>query len=328
MNMNEWVKGILASNKTPALPLLTSCGFELIGNSILDGVSDGSVQARAIIELHDTYPSIACPMVMDLSVEAEAFGARIRFTDKEIPVVLRPLLETTDSIADLEIPGLDRGRLPEFLKAARLSVEAITDRPVFGVCIGPYSLAGRLLGMTEIMTEMMINPESIRLLVGKCASFLMSYILEFKRMGVQGILIAEPAAGLLSPDSCDEYSSALIRNIVAAAQDDYFMVVLHNCGNTGILNKSMLSTGARALHFGNRNNIVETLKQIPSDILVLGNIDPVNIMRYSTPGIIIKEIKQLLESARNYRNFILSSGCDIPPGTPKANIGAFYEAVS
>ena len=45
------------------------------------------------------------------------------------------------------------------------------------------------------------------------------------------LIIAEPAAGLLSPEQCAEFSSPYVKKVVDAVQDDNFMVILHNCGN-------------------------------------------------------------------------------------------------
>ncbi|HET6437687.1 MAG TPA: hypothetical protein VFG59_06485, partial [Anaeromyxobacter sp.] len=63
--------------------------------------------------------------------------------------------------------------------------------------------------------------------------------------------MAEPAAGLLSAEQCDEFSSAYVRGVVEAVQDSSFLFVLHNCGHRGHVTSSMVSTGARGLHFGN-----------------------------------------------------------------------------
>ena len=38
-------------------------------------------------------------------------------------------------------------------------------------------------------------------------------------------------------------------------------------------------------------------------------------------------ISDLLESAAYYPNFVLSTGCDTPPGVPVENIRSFFEAV-
>jgi uroporphyrinogen decarboxylase len=101
---------------------------------------------------------------------------------------------------------------------------------------------------------------------------------------VNRILIAEPAAGLLSAVLCDEYSSRFIKDIVRDVQDDPFLCILHNCGNTGYVTRSMLSTGAGALHFGNRINLLDVLEEVPKKILVLGNLNPVGVFKMSVPG--------------------------------------------
>ena len=40
----------------------------------------------------------------------------------------------------------------------------------------------------------------------------------------------------------------------------------------------------------------------------------------------IKQTLALLEKCSKYKNFVLSSGCDIPPKTPWENIDAFFAA--
>ena len=39
-------------------------------------------------------------------------------------------------------------------------------------------------------------------------------------------------------------------------------------------------------------------------------------------------ISELLEKTSGYDNFILSSGCDVPPHSPIDNIKAFYQALA
>ena len=72
-----------------------------------------------------------------------------------------------------------------------------------------------------------------------------------------GVVMAEPAAGLLSDEDCTQYSSVFIKEIVEKVQDDHFTVILHNCGNTGHCTKAMVATGAAAYHFGNKIDMVE-----------------------------------------------------------------------
>lgn len=293
---------------------------------MIDAVTDGEIHAKAIIALNEKYPAAGSTVIMDLTVEAEAFGAQIHFSDNEVPSVIGRLLGNYDQVAALQIPDLSAGRVPQYLKANKIVAKTITDKPTFGGVIGPFSLAGRLFDMTEIMMAIYTEPQTIELLLSKCAKFIKSYIEAIKQTGVSGVVIAEPAAGLLSNEDASAYSSKYIREIVETLQDDNFMIVLHNCGNTGHCTDSMVETGAKGLHFGNKIDMNTALEQVPSDILVMGNLDPVAIFKQASAEQVAVATCELLNRTKAYKNFIISSGCDTPPGVSEANIKAFYSA--
>ncbi len=326
-NMKQWVGELIASPDRAALPIMTHSGIELIGHSVRDAVTDGEVHARAVLALAERYPSLASTVIMDLTVEAEAFGAEIHFPEDDVPSVVGRLVCDRAGIEALAIPSLDAGRVPEYLKANELVARA-SDRPVLSGCIGPYSLAGRLYDMSEIMMGIYIEPDTIRLLLDKCTEFITEYCKALKRAGSNGVLIAEPAAGLLSDDACREFSSVYVRRIVEQVQDDNFAVILHNCGNTGQCTAAMVATGSMGYHFGNGMDMAAALRDCPSDTLVMGNVDPVSVFKMGTPEQVYEASTALLEMAAGHPNFILSSGCDTPPGVPTANIEAFYRAVA
>lgn len=327
MNIKEWMSGILSDNSRRTIPIMTHPGIEMIGKRVIDAVQNGEVHAQAIKALSDTYPLTATTVIMDLTVEAEAFGCRIEFPENDMPHVLGRLVNDAEEIQALQIPSLAAGRLPEYLKANRLTVEAITDKPVFAGVIGPFSLAGRLYDMSEIMIACYIEPDAISVLLEKCTRFITNYCLELKRIGCSGVVIAEPAAGLLSNDDCMQFSSVYIKTIVDAVQDDTFLVTLHNCGNTGHCTEAMLYTGAWAYHFGNAMNMEQALEKCPEDVLVMGNIDPVGVLKMMSPEQVKSEVTALLEKTARFRNYILSTGCDVPPHVSLENIAAYYEAL-
>ena len=312
--------------KCLALPFITHPGIELIGKTVQDAVSDGKIQYEAMKAVSDEFDTMGCTAIMDLTVEAEAFGAEISMPEDEIPTVKGRLLKSAADVEKLSVPDLGQGRLKEFLKANKLAVENITAKPVFSGCIGPFSLAGRLYGMSEIMISMYTEPETVLLLLLKCTEFLIRYCMELKKTGTVGVIMAEPAAGLLSNEDCMVYSSDFVKKIVNTVQDDNFTVILHNCGNMGQCTYAMIASGANALHFGNTVDIVEVLQDCPSDKIVMGNIDPVRVFKQSDPNTVREVTADLLERTRNYANFVISSGCDIPPRTPLENI-RFFEVV-
>ncbi len=306
---------------------MTHPGIELIGKTVREAVTDGAIHSDAICALNGRFPSAAVTAIMDLTVEAEAFGADVVFSDDDIPNVTGRLVSDLESIRVLKVPGLDRGRVPQYLLANRLTAERIKDKPIYGGCIGPFSLAGRLFDLSELMMAIYIEPETAALLLDKCTEFITSYVRAMKETGVSGVIMAEPAAGLISNEDCLIWSTAYVRKIVDAVQDDGFSIILHNCGNTGHCTDAMVKSGTAALHIGNRADMVEALKSCPPDIPVMGNIDPVGILGQASAETVKSETLKLLEATAEWGNFILSTGCDVPPHIPFENIKAFYSAL-
>ena len=328
MNMKQWVADVISQTKVTAVPVMTHPGIEQNGNTVREAVSNGKVHAEAVIKLAEAYRSTAACTIMDLTTEAEAFGAEIAFSDEAVPAVVGHMLTDAKSINDLQVPSLSAGRIPQYLKANLLAARAIKDRPVFAGCIGPFSLAGRLYDMSGIMMLIYENPDAAHTLLAKCTQFIEKYCEALKLTGANGVLMAEPAAGLLSNEDCKTFSSAYVKYIVNKVQDEHFIVILHNCGNTGHCTEAMVETGAAAYHFGNKCRMEEVIKEVSPTALAMGNLDPVSLFKDGTPAQMREATLDLLEKMREHPNFVLSSGCDTPPHTPIENINAFFEALN
>ena len=327
-NMRQWVADVIQRKEVTALPVMTHPGIELNGNTVRQAVSDGRTHYEAVMTLTRRYASVAAATIMDLTTEAEAFGAEIAFSDDAVPAVSGHMLTDAASIERLQVPSLRAGRIPQYLKANLLAAKAISDRPLLAGCIGPFSLAGRLYDMSGIMMLIYENPDAAHTLLAKCTQFIEKYCQALKETGANGVMMAEPAAGLMSNDDCKTFSSAYVRYIVNKVQDDNFIVVLHNCGNTGHCTKTMVATGAAAYHFGNKCKMEEVIREVPPTALAMGNIDPVSVFKDGMPFQMRQAVTDLCEKMRPYPNFVLSSGCDTPPHTPLANVDAFFEALA
>lgn len=327
MNMTQWRRDIIARQSPAAIPVMTHPGIEQTGHTVREAVTSGAVHAGAVRWLAEHYPTAAASVIMDLTVEAEAFGAEVVFPEDEIPSVTGRLVASPSDIASLAVPSLAAGRVPEYLRAVAIAHRDITDRPLLAGCIGPFSLAGRLYDMSEIMVLTLTDPHAAHELLRKCTLFIARYVTALKAAGADGVLMAEPAAGLLSDKDCREFSSQYVRQIVEATDDDSFLVVLHNCGNTGHCTGAMIASGAHALHLGNRCSLADVAAQAPADMLVMGNLDPVGIFQQATPEAVAEAVAKLREQVRQYPNVVLSSGCDTPPHTPLSNIDAFFETL-
>ena len=327
-DMKLWLESLKGSHKKKPLPILSFPCVSLLGVSVRELISDSDLQAAGMKLVAERTDAAASVSFMDLSVEAECFGATVVVSDDEVPTVKGRMINDADEADALEVPSVASGRAPIYIDAIKKATELIVDRPVLAGMIGPFSLAARLLDVSEIMMDCYDDPDMVHTVLEKVTSFLCEYAKAYKMAGANGIVMAEPVSGLLSPMLEEEFSSPYIKQIVEAVQSEDFAVIYHNCGdNVPKMLDSILTTGAAAYHFGNAVDMErDIIAHIPSDVLVMGNIDPAGVLRLGTPEKVKEETLALLEKCSKYENFLLSSGCDIPPMTPWENIDAFFAA--
>lgn len=329
MNMKQWVADTIAAPVKKAMPVLSFPAIQLMDITVKDLISSSDAQAKGMKMIADRVDSAASVSLMDLSLEAECFGSNIHFSDDEVPTVTGSIISSEEDADALQIPEIGAGRTNIYIEAIEKAVQLITDRPVFAGVIGPFSLAGRLMDVTEAMIYCYEEPEMVETVLEKVTEFLINYCNAYKAVGANGIVMAEPLAGLLSPSLAAEFSAPYVKKIVDAVQDDNFIVVYHNCGNSTIpMISSILETGAPVLHFGNAIDMAEMMEKIPADVLAMGNVDPAGQLRNGTPESVRENTLEVMSKCCSYPNFVISTGCDVPPMSSWDNIDAFFNAVA
>ena len=80
---------------------------------------------------------------------------------------------------------------------------------------------------------------------------------------------------------------------------------------------------------GSTEAMVDTIFALtnPGDKIAMGNVDPSSKFRNGSVEDVKEATLKLMEKCSSYKNFVPSSGCDIPPMTPWENIQAFFTAV-
>ena len=327
MSMKDWVAAQIKATRKPVMPILSFPCVQLMGATVKELISDSHLQAVGMKTVADRVPTGMAVSLMDLSVEAECFGATVKFSDDEVPTVVGAIVTDEDSAAALAVPKVGACRSGLYIDAVKEAVTLITDRPVMAGVIGPFSLAGRLMDVSEIMVLCYEEPDMVETVLQKCVQFTIGYCRAYKAAGANGVVIAEPLAGMLSPALAEEFSHPYVKQIVDAVQDDTFAVVYHNCGdNVGRMKEGIYSIGAAAYHFGDAVRLSDMFEGAPADALVMGNVSPAAQLRNGTPDSVREATLQILQDCCQHPNFVLSSGCDIPPLTPWENITAMFAA--
>lgn len=327
MNMKNKALNIL-NNKNKTVPILSFPSTQLLNITVNELISSAEMQVKGMQTIAEKCNVGASLNMMDLSVEAEAFGAKIRFYDDDIPAVEKGIIDDIADAENITVPEIGAGRTGICIDGIKKAKEDITDVPVFCGVIGPYSLAGRLFDMTELMMECYDSPDEVKILLSKATDFIIKYIKAFKEAGADGVIMAEPAAGLLSPSLADEFSMPYVNEIFNAVNDDDFIICYHNCGNAAQDMLDMISQlNADIIHLGNAINLKTALEVIPGDKIVMGNVNPV-LFRTGTPDDIRADVQRAFDECSAYDNFMISTGCDVPAASSWKNINAYFEKVN
>lgn len=318
---------VLSSPRRQALPIATYPGRALTGATLRGVVSDPQVQFEIQAALHQRYHTPFVLTAMDLSAEADAFGCEIFQPDDAMPSVTGRLVTTREQADRLPVPTPGDRRTGVYLEAARM-LRQLDDQPlVLGGCIGPFSLVSRIMGVKEALELTVLEPDLVHAMLEKSTQFLRAYVQAFQAAGADGLIMAEPSAGLLSPRSMSQFSSAYIRRIAAVVADGRFAFILHNCAARIVHLPALLETGVGTFHFGAPMDLVAMLGRVAPDVVVCGNLDPAAVFCHATVAEVGARTTALLAATTAFPNFVISSGCDVPPDSPLANLDAFHAAV-
>jgi uroporphyrinogen decarboxylase len=309
------------------LPIATYPGLALTGGTVRQAVNNPDAQFQAVAALHERYRTPVVLSAMDLSAEAEAFGCTLHASDNEIPSVAGRLVTSLEQAKRLPVPQPGDRRTAVYLETVRRLKKLPSQPLVLAGCIGPFSLAARLVGVSEALELTLAEPDLMSAVLEKSAAFLAAYARAFKEAGADGLIMAEPAAGLLSPRSLSVHSSAYIKGIAAAVDDGCFSLILHNCAARLLHLPAILETGLTTFHFGPPMDLPAALRQVAPDVVLCGNLDPTGVFCQLAPAEVTARATNLLSQTAAHRNYVLSSGCDVPVGAPLANLDAFYAAV-
>ena len=137
MKTIEYLWETARADKKKAMPILSFPAVQKLNVNVRTLVGNAQLQAAAMEIVARETPSAGAVSLMDLSVEAQAFGAQVSFSDDEVPTITGQIVVDEADADALIVPHVGAGRTGICVEGIRLAKERITDRPVFAGVIGP-----------------------------------------------------------------------------------------------------------------------------------------------------------------------------------------------
>jgi uroporphyrinogen decarboxylase len=279
------------------------------------------------------------PLYTDFGVVTEAAAFCEIFWPEDDSPWARPAINHIDEAKDLAVPDVKKdGLFPRIIEyyevmndmAVEMGLEAVISGPrgpvVFGSLRGPVVLAALVRGITELMMDMITEPDKCHRLLEICTQTLLAYLnMQKQALGrLTSIFLCDDVSGLLSPPLFEEFFVPYTRRIFEAHPD---AVNIYHCDSEmRRLTDMAPDTGAKAFHMGFMHDMAELKKSIGDKIGLVGNVAPVEVMLWKDKAAVKEESRKCIEAAAGGGGFALSCGGVIDRGTPPENIDALIEA--
>ncbi|MDG6244677.1 MAG: methylcobamide:CoM methyltransferase MtbA [Methanolobus sp.] len=259
----------------------------------------------------------------DITAEAEFFGCEIKAGTKEQqPSVVGHVVKSVEDIEKLKDYDLDHGRIGVVCDAIKILADKYgSELPVIGSMIGPFSLAQHLNGDDWFMA--IFTDEAFGLaLMEFTTQFNVAYARKMVENGADTMVIIDPTASaqLIGAQFYEKFVVPYHRKIVDAMHELDVATVLHICGDTTQGLSLMEACDVDAISVDQSVNVSDAMDKV-SEAIIVGNLDPVNVLWNKTPEVVKQKSKELLDIGVP----LLAPGCGIVSKTPTENLQAMVE---
>ncbi|MGM0532548.1 MAG: uroporphyrinogen decarboxylase family protein [Bacteroidota bacterium] len=312
--------------RIPWVPFVGVHGGYLIDVNAKKYLTSREYLVRGISEAIDRYDPDGIPVMFDLQVEAEVLGCGLQWSDDNPPsVISHPLMEGK-TVNDLPEFGPNQGRLPIVLEATRQLRTKYPDVALYGLVTGPFTLALHLMG-TEIFTQMMIEPDSIKEVLEytrQIAQKTASYYIE---AGVDVVAIVDPMTSQIDPGSFETFVSPPATQIFDYIRGEKVWSSFFVCGHAQQNIEAMCRCRPDNVSI-DENIPLEYVREVAlnHNISFGGNLRLTVVLLLGSQEDAQREAMECMDSAGN-KGFILAPGCDLPMKTPPENLQAITTLV-
>jgi uroporphyrinogen-III decarboxylase len=335
LQWNE-LKAVINGEKKHPLPIgfIIDCPWlpNWYGISILDYFTNDELWLKANMKAIETFPDVIfLPGFWSeygMCTEPSAFGAKCIFWKNEFPFAEKTIhnIEDIDNITlpNPETDGLLPFMLNRLLKA-QPSIEAAGHKIRFSVSRGPLNIASFLMGTTEFLTAIMMDPERVHKLLRTITDFLKAWH-QLQRKAIptiDGIMMLDDIVGFVGEEEFMEFGYPYLKELY---DTDASIKLFHNDADCTMSVKYYPELGINLYNPGTHMTLTELKKATQNKLTILGNIPPRDVLAAGTPELVAESVKNMLDGVSDHSKLVLSCGGGMPPSVSTANINSFIKA--
>lgn len=314
-------------DRPPNFDIMMQFAAHYIGMPLTQYYQDYRVLVDANLAVQDAFALDIVQAISDPYREAADWGASIEFPEDSIPLGETPLLAEPAKLASLRTPDPATGRrMSDRLEAIRRFREKVGGQiPILGWVEGALAEAADLRGVANLLTDVYDYPEWVDELLERCTEVAIAFARAQVEAGADIVGLGDALASQVSPKMYEKYALPYEQRIFAAVHEAGGLARLHICGNTSKLLAMMARSGADIIDLDWMVDMRAAHEAFGPGIAVCGNFDPLAVMLRGAADDVRAATAACM--AAGGPNAISAAGCEIPDGTPHANLLAQAEAL-
>ena len=327
MNSRDRVLAMMegrAVDHLPSMPITMMFAADYGGVRYQEYATDHRALVAAQVQTAQDFEFDYVSVISDPAIEAADCGASVKYFPDQPPAIDETDARLADktSLKSLEIPdALGGGRMTDRVNGVALLKQSVgSEKLVEGWIEGPCAEAADLRGINTLMTDFYDDPSFVRELF----EFVLDMELRFARAQVEAgadlIGVGDAAASLVGPAIYEEFVWPYEKRMVDGLHAMGGRVRLHICGNTRRILPGMGRLGCEIVDIDYMVPLAKARDEMGPGQVLLGNIDPVRVLRDGTPESVTKAIAECRRQAGP--RYIVGAGCEVPRDTPKENVRA------
>jgi len=304
-------------------PIFMAWAANFIGRTYRDYYLDAEVLAQSQLAVAMAFQLDQVSGISDPWREASAYGMEFEYPENGVGKPRRPLIQSPEDISRIRPFALEDAERPrQRIESVRKMTQAVgRTHSVLGWVEGPLAVYADLRGVESMFLDLIDHPE---MYVDRAATIIDNQI-RFARAQVQAgadmIGVGDSVASLISPQMYEQLVLPFETRLFDAIHEAGAIVKLHVCGDIGNSIDLMARTGCEIIDVDWMVPLDEARTAVGPDVTLAGNFDPSAVLLQGTPQEVADAARENIKSGG--KRFILQPGCEVPPGTPEANIRAF-----
>lgn len=263
--------------------------------------------------------------------EAQACGCGVEyFDDGPARVAVHLLADGLEKVAELDVPDpFTTHPMCEVIKAVRILRQELGDQVfIMGRADqGPVALALALRGYEQFLIDLarFEQPELIHRVLEYCVKVQTRYALALKEAGAHGTATGGAGVDIIGPNLYRQIEHPFECKFISAVNSTDFPTALHICGDSTLILKDMVATGAPILELDYKTDMRKAKEVMRGQATFLGPINPELLWAAQNPGEVEDASREAIRILAPGGELILGPGCTLGYDTPLVNIRALVE---